>query len=90
MCVRLGSSIETARGAPPIPDAAMQQLYAKVLVGLSGAAADCWSAIAVHPSGDEDQTVEVNKILLDRSLAQFAAESKELYMGTAAIGMLRR
>jgi hypothetical protein len=89
-CVSLASSVETAQAAPPIPDDAMQRLYAKALAGLSSAAADCRSAISVHPEGAEGMRIDVNKVLLNRSLAGFAAESKKLYMATAEIRTLRR
>ena len=50
-CASLASEIETAQSGPPIPYASMQQLYARGLAGLSGAAADCRSAISVRPDG---------------------------------------
>jgi hypothetical protein len=68
----------------------MQRLYAKVLAGLSTTAADCRNAISVRPEGDEGQRIDVNNVLLNRSLAQFAAESKELYTATAEIRTVRR
>ena len=89
-CASLGSSVKTAQAAPPIPDGAMQRLYAGVLAGLSSAAADCRSAISVHPDGDEGLRINVNKALLSRSLAEFAADSKKLYTATAAIRTLSR
>ncbi len=88
-CVSLSSNVQTAQAAPPIPDGAMQQFYAKVLTGLSAAAADCRSAISVHPVGDEGMRIDLNKILLNRALAEFAAGSKELYTATAEIRTLR-
>jgi hypothetical protein len=87
-CVSLGFSVETAQGAPPIPDAAMQRLYAKVLAGLSSAAADCRNAISAHPQGSEGVTIDLNKALLNQALAEFAAGSKELYTATAEIRTL--
>ena len=89
-CVALRSSVETALAAPPIPYASMQQAYDKVLVGLSGAATECRNAISLRPSGDEDLQVELNKVLLDHSLAVFAAESGALYDATAEIRTLPR
>ena len=89
-CMSLGSSVETAQAAPPIPDAAIQKLYARVLSGLSGAAADCRIAISVHPAGDEGTKISLNKALLSRALAELAADSKKLYTATAAISTLRR
>ena len=68
----------------------MQRLYAGVLAGLSGAAADCGSAISVHPDGDEGMRINVHKALLSRSLAELAADSKKLYTATAAIRALSR
>jgi hypothetical protein len=89
-CASLGSSVRTARSAPPIPDKIMQRSYAKVLAGLAIAAADCRDAISVRSVGDEGQQIDVNKVLLNRSLAQFGAESRALYMATAEIRTLRR
>lgn len=87
-CVSLGSSVQAAQGAPPIPDAAMQRLYVKVLAGLSGAAADCRSAISAHSQGGDTQTIDLNKALLNHALAEFAAGSKKLYTATAEIRTL--
>ncbi len=89
-CASLGSSVRAARSAPPIPDEAMQHSYAKVLAALSVTAAGCRNAISVHQEGDEDQRIEVNKVLLNGSLAQFVAQSKELYTATAEIRTLHR
>lgn len=87
-CATLGSSVRTALAAPPIPYAAMQQLYGQVLAGLSGAATECLNAISMHPTGDEDMTIDLNKVVLNRSLAEFAAESNALYEATAEIRTL--
>jgi hypothetical protein len=89
-CVALGSSVETAFAAPPIPYAAMQQAYDQVLAGLSGAVTECRNAISVRPEGDEDLKIDLNKALLNHSLAEFAAESKALYEATAEIRTLSR
>jgi hypothetical protein len=89
-CISLASSVATAQAAPPIPDGAMQRSYAKALSGLSGAATDCRSAISIRPEGDEGTKVTLNKTLLNRALAEFAAESKKLYTATAEIGTLHR
>lgn len=89
-CARLGSSVQTARSAPPIPDRAMERLYANVLARLAATSTDCRDAISVSAVGDEGQQITVDKALLNRSLAQFAAESGELYAATAEIRTLRR
>jgi hypothetical protein len=83
-CAELASDIGSAQAGPPIPYAAMQQMYAKALVKLSTAAADCRSAISVHADG-EDTSVHVNKALLSQSRLEFAATSKVLYRATAQI-----
>jgi len=87
-CVALGSSVQTAFAAPPIPYAAMQQAYDEVLAGLSGAVTECRNAISVSPEGDEDLKIDLDKALLSHSLADFAAESKALYQATAEIRTL--
>jgi hypothetical protein len=85
-CVSLDASIQAARAAPPIPDAAMQKLYEKALAELSGAAADCQQAISEKQEGVEDIAIHENKTLLNRSRSEFAVGLKELYDATAAIG----
>lgn len=89
-CATLRLSVQTARNAPPIPYEVMQRSYAKVLAGLAVTSGDCQEAITVRSSGDEDQRITVDKALLNRSLAEFAAESEELYTVTAEIRTLRR
>ena len=89
-CAQLASNIATAQSRPPIPDDAMQRLYAKALAGLSRAAADCRTAISVHVSGNESVETHVNEALLNRSRVEFAAMSKTLYRATGEIQPLRR
>jgi hypothetical protein len=88
-CASLVPSAQAALDAPPIPDEAMQRMYAKVLAALSASAAGCRNAISVRPEGDEGQRIDLNKALLNRSLAQFVTESRELYADTAEIRPLR-
>jgi hypothetical protein len=88
-CVRLASDIQTAQAGPPIPDAAMQRLYAKALTGLSRAAADCRHAITTDPSGDETLDIHLNKAQMSRAQAGFTTASKRIYNATAAIQTLR-
>jgi hypothetical protein len=89
-CVSLASDIGTAQAGPPIPYDAMQRLYARALDGLSGAAADCRTAISVDANGDESVHIHVDKVLLNRSRAEFAAMSSKLYTATAQIQSLSR
>jgi hypothetical protein len=88
-CVQLASEVGTAQAGPPIPENAMQRLYAKALAGLSRAAADCHGAISVHVD-DEDVEVHVNRPLLNRSRLEFAAASAKLYRATGEIESLHR
>ena len=84
-CTTVASEVRAAQAGPPIPDAAMQRLYAKALAGLSSAAADCRQAISEHPEGDEDLEIHLNHALLDQARLEFAAASKKLYRATAEI-----
>ena len=86
-CAQLASDVGTARAEPPIPDSAMQRLYAKALAGLSRAAADCHAAISIHID-DESTDVHLNRPLLNRSRLEFAAASKKLYRATGEIEAL--
>jgi len=86
-CAQLASDVSTARAGPPIPDRAMQRLYAKALAGLSRAAADCRTAISIHSDG-ENTEAHVNGPLLNRSRVEFAAASKKLYRATGEINSL--
>ena len=88
-CASLGLSVQTARSAPPIPDMLMERSYANVLAKLAVTSTDCRDAISVRAVGDEGQQITVDKALLNRSLSQFAAESRELYAATAEIRPLR-
>jgi hypothetical protein len=86
-CAQLASDVSTAQAGPPIPDNAMQRLYAKTLAGLSRAAAHCRTAISIHVD-DEDVETHVNRPLLNRSRVEFAAASTKLYRATGEIESL--
>jgi hypothetical protein len=86
-CVSLGTDIQAARAAPPIPDIAMQRMYDKALTRLSQAAASCSHAISIK-SGEETVDAHLHSALLKRSLAGLAAGSKVLYTATAEIRAL--
>jgi hypothetical protein len=88
-CGSLASGIGTAQAGPPIPYEPMQSLYAKVLTGLSRAAADCRTAISVHVDGEETD-VHLSHGLLNQSRVEFAAMSGRLYKATAEIQALER
>jgi hypothetical protein len=84
-CASLASSAKQAQAGPPIPDAAMQQLYGKALAELSTAAVDCRNAISTQQESDETLTVHVNKALLNRSRLEFTTASGKLYRATEQI-----
>jgi hypothetical protein len=88
-CAQLASDVSTAQAGPPIPDNAMQRLYAKALAGLARATAGCHAAISIHASG-EDVATHVRGPLLNRLRVEFAAMSKQLYQATGEIGSLHR
>jgi hypothetical protein len=89
-CEILTGDLKTAQAAPPIPDAAMQKLYAKALRRMAAAAAECINAISVKPYGDEDLRTKEKTTLLDHSLGGFDAAAKELYRATAYIQAMAR
>jgi hypothetical protein len=89
-CASLSSDVSTARSTPPIPDEAMQRLYAGALAGLAGAAADCRTAISMRARGDESVEIHVNRARLNLARVRFAAMSKKLYLATREILSLHR
>jgi hypothetical protein len=89
-CLSLGTAVTNAEADPPIPNAAMQKLYARALGTLATAAADCRTGISAHPYGDEDIQTHENLKVLHRSVSEFATGAKELYMATVKINILSR
>jgi hypothetical protein len=84
-CVSLASDVSSARNAPPIPDEATQQLYARALTGLADAAAECRAAISLGANGGESVEIHVNRVRLNLARVKFAAISKKLYLVTRQI-----
>ena len=89
-CVRLAAASAASAAGPPIPDAAMQRLYAKALADFATGAADCKAAVSVRATGDETTQTRVNTALLHRSLSLVAAGSTDLYRATARIEALKQ
>jgi hypothetical protein len=89
-CAQLARSVPTAQAGPPIPVVAMQALYVKALAELAKGAADCQAAISVTPNGDEALTVHVNAAVLNQSVAEVAAGSKDIFRSTAEIEIVSR
>jgi hypothetical protein len=88
-CVQLAAEVATAQATPPIPDAAMQRLYAKALADFAKGAADCRAAVSQRPTGDETIQTRENAALLHRALSLVAAGSTDLYRATAEIEALK-
>jgi hypothetical protein len=90
-CSALAADVKTAQAAPPIPEAAMQALYAKALSSLATGAADCMNAISDHPDADGDEQVltQENPALLGQSTGELQVGAKYLFQATAEIKALR-
>jgi hypothetical protein len=89
-CNQLARSVPTAQVGPPIPVAAMQSLYGKALAELAKGAADCQAAISVKPHGDESLELHVNAALLNQSVSELAAASRDIFRSTAEIEIASR
>jgi hypothetical protein len=84
-CVALGHEVSTARALPPIPDAAMQKLYADALSAFKTGAASCVAAITQHPQGVEEVITNVNHVVLNQAISTLNTGVKELYLATGAL-----
>lgn len=89
-CTQLAHSVPTAQAGPPIPVAAMQTLYVQALAELAKGAADCQAAITVTPTGDESQQTHVDAALLQQSVSELAAGSRDIFRSTAEIEIASR
>jgi len=89
-CIQLAGSVTTAQGGPQIPDAAMQNLYAKALADLAKGAADCRAAVTSKPSGDETVETHINGTMLRLSLSELGAGARNVFRSTAEIEILAR
>jgi hypothetical protein len=89
-CLKLAASVKTAQAEPPIPDAAMQELYAKALSMLVNGASDCVAAISEQPDGDEYNVTTENPTMLHTAMSALSGGSKDLYRATAEIVILSR
>lgn len=89
-CTQLASSVTAAEAGPQIPDAAMQNLYAKALSELAKGAADCRTAISIKASGDETTQANVNTAALHQATAELSAGATDIFRSTAEIEILSR
>ncbi|MGO9080037.1 MAG: hypothetical protein ACLQDY_13490 [Streptosporangiaceae bacterium] len=89
-CAALKAAVASAKAGPQIPDGTLQGRYGTALGTLARGAADCTSAIAVHPYGDEDLRTDENSSLIRKSMTLFAVGSRELYLATVLVHLAAR
>jgi hypothetical protein len=89
-CGQLAGGVSAAQAGPPIPVAAMQNLYAKALAELAQGAADCRAAISSSPTGDETVKTEVNATTLHKSMSELAVGVNNIFRATAQIDIASR
>lgn len=89
-CTQLVGSVTTAEAGPQIPDAAMQQLYAKALAELAKGAADCRTAVSVKPDGDESDATQVDTTVLHQSISELSVGARDIFRATAEIEIASR
>jgi hypothetical protein len=84
-CDTLTGAVSTAKAAPPIPDTAMQQMYAKALTAFDTGAANCLTAISQHQEGVEDTVTHVNSAEMKTVVAELNTGMTDLYVATEAL-----
>lgn len=84
-CRALSASVQAAEALPPIPDAAMQQLYTKSLAAFSSGTAKCLVGISQRPEGDEDTVTQVNQVVIHQALNLFSVGMSDLYVATEVL-----
>ena len=84
-CTALATAVQDAENAPPIPDAAMQQMYTESLNALKQGATDCMAGITEHQEGLEEPDVNVNHATVDRAMSELGAGVNDLYVATSAL-----
>ena len=84
-CTALAAAVQDAKNAPPIPDAAMQQMYTQSLNALKQGATDCMAGITVRFEDIEEPGVVVNHAKLDRAMSEFGVGVNDLYIATSAL-----
>jgi hypothetical protein len=68
----------------------MQRVYEKALAKLAKGAAECQAAISLTQDGDESLHVHVNATLLNQSISELAAGSRDIFRSTAEIEIVSR
>ncbi len=89
-CAQLASSVAAAKAGPPIPQAAMQTLYAQALTELAKGATDCQQAISIAPTGDETIQAHVDTARLRQATSEISAGATDVFRSTAEIQIASR
>jgi hypothetical protein len=84
-CTALAAAVQDAENAPPIPDTAMQQMYAESLNALKQGATDCMTGITEHHEDLEDAVVDVNQAEVDHAMSELGVGVNDLYIATSAL-----
>ena len=90
-CSQLASGVATAAAGPQIPDAAMQELYAKALTELGegrGRLPD--GDFRQSHSGDETIEANVDTAKLHQSTSELSAGATDVFRATAEIQIIAR
>jgi hypothetical protein len=84
-CDTLTGAVSTANAAPPIPDTAMQRMYAKALTAFNTGATNCLTAISQHQEGVEDTVTHVNSAEMKTVVTELNTGMTDLYVATEAL-----
>lgn len=84
-CTALAAAVQDAESAPPIPDAAMQQMYTQSLNDLKQGATDCMAGITEHHKDLEEAEIDVNHAEVDRAMSELGVGVNDLYIATSAL-----
>ena len=84
-CNALTTAVQTAEADSPIPDNAMQKMYAKSLTAFKAGAADCVAGITQHPEGVEDTVTNVNHADINKAVSELSLGINDLYIATEVL-----
>jgi hypothetical protein len=84
-CNALTTAVQTAEADSPIPDNAMQKMYAKSLTAFKMGAADCVAGITQHPEGVEDTVTSVNHAEINKAVSELSLGMNDLYIATEVL-----
>lgn len=84
-CTTLAAAVQDAENTPPIPDAAMQQMYTQSLNALKQGATDCKAGITLRFADIDEPGVVVNHAKVDRAMSELGTGVNDLYIATSAL-----